>query len=440
MASKNTFGKVKKLKVNIYFVAFVLIVVACAAFLITMGYKKEVRSSDIQLKQIAEGFTAPISLVSPDDSSGRLFVVDQIGIIKIIKNGKVLDEPFLDVRDKMVELNEEYDERGLLGLAFHPNFRNNGRFFVYYSAPLRASAPKSWDHTSHVSEFNVSSDNPDRADKNSERIIIEFDEPQMNHNGGDLVFGPDSYLYISTGDGGNADDVGLGHSSIGNGQDTSTLLGKILRINVNGRKPYTIPSDNPFVNKAGKDEIFAYGFRNPFRMSFSEAGELFVADVGQNLWEEIDVVTKGGNYGWNLKEGTHCFSTETPNESPESCPGIGLKGEALLDPILEYPHANTSEVSGTAIIGGFIYRGQKLKQSCEGSYIFGDWSSSFAEGKAKLFIAQNNKGVWTAKKLKDINGYLHGLGEDENHEIYALITDKLGPSGSGKVFLITKKV
>src|ERR687892_1944271 len=228
---------------------------------------------DVGLKQVADGLTSPLTVIQPPDDSGRLFIVDQAGDIRILAaDGTLLAEPFLDLRDKIVPLQAAFDERGLLGLAFHPHYADNGRFFVYYSAPLRDGGPEGFDHTSHVSEFRVSAD-PNRADPASERIILQVDEPQFNHNGGTVLFGPDGFLYISLGDGGGADDVGLGHvedwyeaNAGGNGQDiTQNLLGNILRIDVDAGAPYGIPSDNPFTAKPGCadgcDEIFAYGFR-----------------------------------------------------------------------------------------------------------------------------------------------------------------------------------
>ncbi|MFA6462615.1 MAG: PQQ-dependent sugar dehydrogenase, partial [Candidatus Shapirobacteria bacterium] len=218
------------------------------------------KSEAINLELVADKFVSPIKLLESPNNSGRLFVTDQTGLIKIIKDGQVLDEPFLDLRKNMVKLKESYDERGLLGIAFSPNFENDKKFYVYYSAPLRKNGPQGWDHTSRISEFKVSNDNQDKADLNSEKIILEIDEPQFNHNGGEIIFGSDGYLYVAVGDGGNADDFGLGHSKTGNAQDLSNLLGKILRIKTDGG----IPEDNPFVGKTGRDEIYAYGFRNPF--------------------------------------------------------------------------------------------------------------------------------------------------------------------------------
>jgi glucose/arabinose dehydrogenase len=335
----------------------------------------------------------------------------------------------------MVELRSTFDERGLLGLSFHPDFENNGRFFVYYSVPLREQGQEGWDHTSRISEFRVLSD-LEKADINSEKIILEIDEPQFNHDGGQLLFGSEGYLYIAVGDGGGADDVGLGHSEIGNGQDINNLLGSILRIDVDKGEPYVIPEDNPFVGKEGRDEIYAYGLRNPFRMSFDDVtGKLFVGDVGQNLWEEINIVEKGKNYGWNIREGSYCFSTENPDEVPLECLERGYNNEELIEPILEYNHS-----VGISVIGGFVYRGKNIPE-LYGKYVFGDWSSSFTEGKGKLFVAEEKSGNWRINSAKEINSFIIGFGEDSKKEIYVLTTDSVGPSGnSGKVYKIVKEM
>lgn len=222
--------------------------------------------------------------------------------IRIIKGGSLQEEPFLDITDKVIELRERYDERGLLGLAFHPDYASNGRFFVYYSAPLWPDAPDDWDHTNVVAEYRVSND-PMKADKASERIILHENHPYFNHNGGTLAFGPmDGYLYLSIGDGGNRDDQGMGHvpdwydrNVGGNGQDIfQNLKGDILRIGVDGAQPYSIPASNPFVGKDGLDEIYAYGFRNPYRFSFDMGGShaLYSQDAGQSLREEINLVVR----------------------------------------------------------------------------------------------------------------------------------------------------
>ena len=419
--------------------------------------QKQASASSVALQLVADGFTQPVALVHSNDGSGRLFVVDQIGVIRIIdRNGAVLPQPFLDVRARMVPLNPVYDERGLLGLAFHPEYRHNGRFFVYYSAPLRAGAPAGYNHTSRIAEYHVSAD-PNRADPASERTVLEVDKPQSNHNGGTIAFGPkDDYLYISIGDGGRANDVGLGHvedwyatNAGGNGQDvTHNLLGNILRIDVDGARPYAIPRDNPFVGKPGLDEIYAYGFRNPWRFSFDMKHEhaLIAGDAGQNRWEEVDLVRKGGNYGWNVKEGTHCFNTDAPTTDRPSCPSAMPDGTPLIDPVIEYRNAAQGNGVGVVVVGGIVYRGHEAEQLA-GRYVFGDWSKSFfGPPTGQLFVADpKGQGMWPFQKLTistSPDGELHhrvlGFGQDRRGEVYLLTTDNTGPSGiTGKVFKFT---
>src|SRR5687768_7228413 len=246
--------------------------------------------TQVRLQLVAEGFTSPVALIDPADGTPRLFVVDQVGVIWIISEGKRIEKPFLDLHAHVVELNSFYEERGLLGLAFHPDFATNGRIYVSYSAPLQAGlSPDEWDHTTLVSEFTVSEDDPNQADPSSERILLAMDKPGYNYEAGHIAFGPDGYLYIATGD--SVRDPGIEAGRFA--QDTSSLLGKVLRIDVNGTagtgQNYLIPADNPFVSGSGRPEIFAYGFRNPYRFSFDVADQrtrLFVADVGQAMMEE----------------------------------------------------------------------------------------------------------------------------------------------------------
>ena len=400
---------------------------------------------EIGVELVAEGFTSPLAFVSPEDGTGRMFVVDQAGLIWVIDGeGRVLEEYFLDLRGEIVELNPGFDERGLLGLAFHPNFRQNGRFFVHYSAPLRVGAPEGWNHTAVIAEFGVREDDSNAADPASEEIILQINQPHFNHNGGHIIFGPDGYLYIPLGDGGGANDVGLGHPDIGNGQDITTLLGSILRIDIDQGNPYTIPDDNPFVGEEGRDEIFAYGLRNPYRSSFDamEDNEFFVADVGQALWEEVNIVTNGGNYGWNIKEGTHCFDPENPEQPPAECPSVGAQGEPLLDPIFEYRNARNEGI-GIAVIGGYVYRGEAIND-LYGEYIFGDWSRVVGEGDGVVFAASSSNEEWGFRELAISNRenqrmglFITGFGQDADNELYILTTENAGPSGNtGQVYKI----
>jgi len=413
-----------------------------AATLSASPAKVQVGQISVRLELKAQGFTAPVALVSSEDGSGRLFIVDQIGLVKILMpDGTLLPEPFLDIRDRLIRLNPGYDERGFLGLVFHPAFEQNGRFFVYYSAPLRPGGTPGALHTNYLSEFRVSRDDPNRADSTFERILLPLDyvprpgDDAVFHQGGQLAFGPDGYLYMGLGDGDHSE----------NGQSLETLLGKILRIDVDRGDPYGIPPDNPFVGRAGRDEIFASGLRNPYRFSFDVGGshDLFVADVGEELREEVDIVIKGSNYGWNIKEGTTCFNPNNPFQPFPSCPTIGANGEPLIDPIIEYGHN-----IGRAVIGGFVYRGGALPQFF-GRYIFGNWATSLRPPPdGKLFVATpptSEGAVWRMEELRVATNpggtlgprFVLALGQDADRELYVLTTERVGPVGqTGKVFKI----
>lgn len=400
---------------------------------------------EIGLEMVAEGFASPVVAIEPPDETNRLFIVDQTGQTWVVgSDGEVGQDPFLDVSDRMVSLNDSFDERGLLGLAFHSNYSENGRLFVYYSAPLRDEGPDGWNHTSRVSEFTASSTDPDLADAESERILLEIDQPQGNHNAGAIAFGPDNLLYIALGDGGGADDTGMGHvadwyaeNAGGNGQDiTTNLLGSILRIDVDGDSPYGIPADNPFVEGDGLDEIYAYGLRNPYRMSFDMGGDnvLLVGDAGQSRWEEVSAIERGGNYGWNVYEGAHCFDAADSDANPTDCPttvGTGHpdEGAPMLNPVIEYENGAV----GIAVVGGFVYRGSMLPDF-EGRYIFGDWSTSFGSPNGVLFVATPaDEGMWPFEELSVVENefqhFLVGFGQDLDGEVYVLTSDTPGPSG-----------
>jgi glucose/arabinose dehydrogenase len=424
-------------------------------FLVLVGCKKHdvPINKEVDIQLIADNFVSPIGFVSPSDHSKRMFVIDQVGKVWVVdKDGNKLVTPFIDVSSKLVPLNAGYDERGLLGLAFHPGYENNGLFYIYYQLPPRAGGPQagvSWNNLSRISEFKVSA-NANIADVNSERILLEWDDPQSNHNGGTLAFGPEGYLYISLGDGGGANDVGPGHvedwyafNAGGNAQNVeANLFGKILRINVNGT-PYSIPADNPFVNKAGRDEIYAYGFRNPFRISFDMGGshQLIASDAGQVLWEEINVVNKGGNYGWNVKEGRHCFYAANNDTVLGSCPSVDNLGNPLIDPVIELNNwQNPAGGRATVIIGGHVYRGKDIK-GWDGKYIFGTFSQTPTTPNGELFIATRGWGIWSYHEISlkshpgDIGYYLKGFGQDDDGEVYLTVSSLLGPSGNtGKVY------
>lgn len=374
--------------------------------------------TSIKTKVIAKDLMAPVAMDCPKDGSKRLFICEQTGKIKVIKNGKVLDKPFLDVGSRLDAMGKAYSEKGLLGIAFHPNYKSNGRFFIYYSAPESNST---FDHKSIVAEFKVSS-NPDIADPNSHTVILEVQQPESNHNGGQLAFGPDGFLYIALGDGGGAGDQ---HGTIGNAQNPGVLLGKILRIDIDSKKPYAIPNGNPFANvKNLKPEIWAYGLRNPWRFSFDrKTGRLFCADVGQDRWEEINIILKGRNYGWRIMEGKHCYN-----------PDKNCDAKNLEMPIAEYGHDK-----GISVTGGFVYRGKNML-TLQGKYIFGDWKGSMfyleeAQGKWKM-----NNMVIEGKKNNDLDININSFGEDENGELYILGQKFTGTlMANGMVLLIETK-
>lgn len=401
----------------------------------------------IQLTSVADGLTAPISVTHAGDGSGRLFIVDQVGSIRIVDDGLLLPAPFLDLAGTTVTVNPFFDERGALGIAFHPEYENNGRFFVRYSAPRDGAAGEPCFGTSRgchaevLAEFSVSA-NPNVANP-AGTILFSADQPQFNHDGGGIAFGPDGYLYFTLGDGGGAHD-GLAdsppsHGPIGNAQDIFNPLGAILRIDVDGGAPYAIPSDNPFVGAPGEDEIYAYGLRNPYRFSFDrETGELYLADVGQNLFEEINIIENGGNYGWVTREGFHCFDPADPLNPPAACAATGPLGEPLLDPIAEYDHGD-----GIAVIGGFVYRGNRFRE-LEGQYVFGDFSQTFFPAQGRLFyLDPDNPAQISAFRIGDndvqLGLYLLGIGEGEDGELYVATSENLGPGGTtGKVFRIER--
>ncbi len=442
-----------------------------AAAFSTYPSRTKLHAPDVQvgLQFVAGGFPAPLQIANPEDGSGRLFIVDQTGFVKVFyRNGTVLDPPFLDVRDRMVGINPTYDERGLLSIAFHPDYSSNGRVFAYYSAPLQAGADRNWSCTNHLSEFRVSPSNPDRVDMATEKVLLSVDKPYQNHNGGPLLFSPeDGYLYLPLGDGGRADDTGMGHTpGIGNAQDLTKILGKVIRIDVDGTSPgkaYAIPPDNPFVSQPGAlPEIYAYGFRNPAYATFDSGGShrMFVAMAGQRLFESVLIVYRGGNYPWNIREGTHCFDPANDFQPPAGpCPTSGYNGQPLIGPIVELGHD-----VGDTVVGGVVYRGS-LMPSLQGSYIFGTWSDeNRILGNGTLLVATPPSGInlaalpedaadltaprnamWTTRIVKvannpngRVNAFIRGLYEDNDHEVLVLINQNggpgLSPQDSGQIW------
>lgn len=388
----------------------------------------------IELQTIAEGLVSPLGMAAPNDGTGRLFIYDQTGRILIWQTGSILPTPFLDVSSLLVTLNTGYDERGLLGLALHPDFATNGKLYTYTSEPPSAtpdfpSPGGVRNHQSVLAEWVVQAQNPNVVDVPSRREILRIDQPQGNHNAGDMHFGPDGLLYIALGDGGAADDEGAGHSPQGNAQDTTNVLGSILRIDVNGTNSangqYGIPPDNPFVGTTGVDEIFANGLRNPYRFSFDRVGgTLYVGDVGQNDIEEVDIVTNGGNYGWRVKEGSFFF--EPDGGFPTTLPAVPIPS-GVVDPIAEYDHDD-----GNTVLGGYVYRGTAIPQLV-GRYICGDWSGRlfFIDDKGDLLeftIGMDDRALGFRVK---------GFAQDPEGEVYVVGTTAVGPSGdTGRVVKI----
>ncbi len=337
-------------------------------------------------------FERPVGMVTAPDIDGRIFVVEKEGSIMAFPNSDLAAsaEVFLDITDRV---NSDGSEEGLLGIAFDPDYGNNSYFYVSYTA----SAPR----RSVVSRFSTRQAETTKGDPGSEFILMEVEQPYANHNGGHIEFGPDGYLYIGLGDGGAAGDP---H---GNGQDLSTLLGTILRIDVHSTgsgMTYGIPADNPFVGltDGAREEIWAYGLRNPWRFSFdADTGTLWAGDVGQNRYEEIDIIRAGGNYGWNVMEGNHCF------EPPEGCSTAGLTA-----PLVEYTHDD-----GCSVTGGLVYLGSR-SPSMYGVYLYGDYCSGKVWG-----LRYEDSVVTDHAELLESDLSIVSFGEDIDGEVYVISLD-----------------
>jgi glucose/arabinose dehydrogenase len=348
----------------------------------------------VGLTEVATGLTSPNGFVTAPDDSDRRFVLDQVGTVHVLGSDGLRSTPFLDLSDRLVALGEglpnwvAYDERGLLGLAFHPDFGENGLFYVRYSAPADDAE---LDHYERLSEFSVTDDGS-VADPDSERILLELPWERPIHQAGTLEFGPDGYLYGALGDGLNPF----------NGQDVTALKGSVIRIDVDGRTgdlPYGIPEDNPLVGEEGRDELYAWGLRNPWKMAFS-GDRLIVGDVGQAMWEEVDVIEAGGNYGWPLKEGTRCHDPQLGTSSEGDCVVESDRGEPLVDPVLEFPHFDDAgDAVGFAVIGGHIHDG--AVPAVDGLYLFGVFTSSFSDAAGRLVAATpQSSGQWPMRELR----------------------------------------
>lgn len=359
--------------------------------LLLLGMAPYASAGSLQLSLIGEGFNRPLFVTPAPGEKDKLFVVEQHGVVKVLEDSKISPTPLLDVRAKV----NWGGEKGLLGLAFHPDFANNKKFYVNYTA--RGSRLKTV-----IIEFKVGSKN--------ERELLSYRQPYANHNGGHLAFNPvegKPYLYITVGDGGLANDP------LDAGQNTNMLLGKILRIDVDGKQPYGIPGDNPFAKSGGKPEIFAFGLRNAWRFSFdSQTGLMFAGDVGQNRFEEVDIIEKGKNYGWNTMEGMHCF------DPPTNCEKKGLEL-----PIWEYPRAE-----GVSITGGYVYRGSKIA-GLKGVYVYGDFGSGKVWG---LHYDQQKRRTVKNELLLETGLPISSFGEDADGEL--LVVDY-----GGRIYQVESK-
>jgi len=368
----------------------VCVVLAWAILLGSCGDKSSMPSSGgppppLALSPVLSGLTNPVDLQFPNDASGRMFVVQQPGLIRIATNGSLAPTPFLDITGSVTFGGE----MGLLGLAFHPQFSQNHLFYVHYDRTVGSQIE------SVIAEYQVSAGDPNQADPNSERILLTVNQPFTNHKGGQIAFGPDGLLYIGLGDGGNEGDP------LGNGQNNQVLLGKMLRIDVDHQDPgkqYAIPPTNPFVGGSGLPEIWAYGLRNPWRFSFDRGSrQLFAGDVGQDSFEEIDILTSGGNFGWNTMEGMHCYN-----------PSTGCNMSGLILPIAEYSHSE-----GDAVMGGHVYHGSAIP-GLAGAYIFGDY------GSGTIWELTQSGGSWTRTKLLSSGKNISSFGEDVAGELYVV--------------------
>lgn len=360
--------------------------VMISVFLISCSSEQNNNSSIIVDAFPNLNFEQPVDIQSPKDGTNRIFVLSQPGIVYVFDNDpkSKTKKVFLDISNKILYGGEQ----GLLGMAFHPDFKSNGFFYLDYTIdnPRRTV----------ISRFSVSAKDPNKADSQSEVILLEIEQPYSNHNGGQISFGPDGYLYISMGDGGSGGDPK------NNGQNLKSLLGKILRIDVDKKsnvKNYSIPDDNPFLgNKNGyKQEIFAFGLRNVWRFSFDNKGNLWAADVGQNEWEELNIVEKGKNYGWRIMEGNHCFNPE------DNCDKKGL-----VLPIWEYGH---NDMGGYSITGGFVYNG-KTAPGLSNKYVYADYVNG------KIWTLELVNGKVNNRLIADTDYLISTFGTDENNELY----------------------
>ena len=379
------------------------------------------RPVSVELVEVAGGFVDPVRVAVPPDGTRRVFVCERPGVVRVVKDGKVLDRPFLDIHETVVS---SFLEQGLYDLEFHPKYAENGKFYVHYSDMW-------FNGASFIVEYQVSKRNPDRADPESARVVMQIPRPYANHNGGEIAFGPDGYLYIGSGDGGWEGDV------LGAGQDLSTLLAKMLRIDVNPSGPdrgYSIPKDNPFITPQqqmklfgvteeafarihpnARPEIWSYGLRNPWSFQFDpKTGDLYIADIGQNHFEEVNFEPRGKagvNYGWKFMCGTHPFPLPLDADGKPDLAAAKDAPRVGEPPICEYSHVD----QGICVIGFGVYRGDRYP-SLDGTYFFGDWGSGKVWGTAR-----DGDGNWRMQEVLDTRLMFTGAGQAPDGTIY--VTD-----------------
>lgn len=404
----------------------------------------------IDYETVASGFTAPVGALAAPNESGALYVVEQGGLIKKVDLATGDQQGFLDFSSQVVSnlgglfggAFAGYDERGLLGFAFHPDYQSNGKVYTYISKDFIEGAAhfstlemgETADHMSVVSEWIVVNPNDPTSSATSERVLLVIDQPQFNHNGGMLEFDANGHLLIAVGDGGSANDAGTGHGSDGNGRNNLNPLGAILKIDIDAGAPangrYAIPVDNPFVSEAGVDEILYFGLRNPYRFTVDQASnQIFIGDVGQDAIEEVNRLSldqTGANFGWNYKEGSFFFSVVDGTTYVSETAPAGVALPVLTDPVVEYDHGE-----GLSVIGGYVYRGIEIAD-LSGYYVFGDWGRSFAQPDGRVFYIDQNDEMREFHSINPPDIHVTGFGRDSQGELYIVgsqgfrVTDNTG--------------
>ena len=421
------------------------------------------QAQQLALQLLAQDLVAPIGLEELPGAGAGSLIVQQDGVVRVLQaDGRVASEPFLDLRPRMLPVAQDFEERGLLGFALHPDFARNGRFFVTYSAPLRPSAPQNWNYTRRVSELTVKPGTLGPADLTTERVLLELDWPSRKHNGGGLAFGPEGHLYIGLGDGGASHGIGkqvlfeafnvpadlLLWDRLA--QDIDSLFGKVLRIDIDRGFPgYAVPPDNPFVGaRQGRPEVWAWGFRNPYRIAFDRngSGEFYITATAETLWEAAYRVRGPGNHGWPLMEAAHCVDRLKPRHPPTTCADKDASGRPFEMPVVEYANMQVAHPDsrhlglagvGTAITAARLYRGSRIA-ALQGKLVFADWSADFRRPSGQLFVATPQaqpRALWPFERVLQVDSRIISLAEDRAGEIYVLTHEALGPYGrTGKVY------